>query len=110
MALSAALAGLAGSLAAHVMRELVQRGRPLDLLTHVVVRGPRITGYGYPSGPHHDRGRARRRRRARTSRARPGALAWIAVVLVAIARVYVGAHLPLDVVGGLALGSASARS
>lgn len=29
---------------------VMQRGRPLDLVAHVAVRGPRITGYGYPSG------------------------------------------------------------
>lgn len=105
MALAAALAGVLGDVGSHVMRELVQRDRPLDLLTHVIVRGPRITGFGYPSG-HTTTAAAlaagvapylpRRARRA----------AWTAVVLIAIARVYVGAHLPLDVVGGVALGVA----
>ena len=104
-ALSAGVSAAAGSLAAHVMRQVVQRDRPLDLLTHVVVRGHRITGYGYPSGhtataaalvaglaPH----LPRPARRA----------AWVAVAFVGLARIYVGAHLPLDVVGGFALGSA----
>jgi len=103
MALSALVSGLAGSIVAHFMRELVGRGRPLDLLNDVIVWGPRITGFGYPSGhtttaaalvagttPYLPRG-ARR-------------AAWIAVAFVALARVYVGAHLPLDVIGGAALG------
>jgi membrane-associated phospholipid phosphatase len=50
MALAVALAGTLGDLTSHLIRELVQRDRPLDLLTHVMVRGPRITGFGYPSG------------------------------------------------------------
>ncbi|HEY5170507.1 MAG TPA: lysylphosphatidylglycerol synthase domain-containing protein [Acidimicrobiia bacterium] len=105
MALSAGLAGGAGSVVAHFMRQLVGRGRPAELLTHLIVRGPRITDFGYPSG-HTTTATAlvagvapylpRPARRA----------AWTAVGLVAIARVYVGAHLPLDVIGGIALGSA----
>jgi glycosyltransferase 2 family protein len=105
MALSAGLAGVGGIVVSSLMRELVGRGRPLDLLTHVVVRGPRITGFGYPSG-HTTTAAAlvagavpylpRSARRA----------GWVGVALVAIARVYVGAHLPLDVVGGAALGAA----
>jgi uncharacterized membrane protein YbhN (UPF0104 family)/membrane-associated phospholipid phosphatase/tRNA A-37 threonylcarbamoyl transferase component Bud32 len=104
MALSAVLAGAIGDGGSYVLRNVVQRARPLDLLSRVVVRGPPITGWGYPSGhttiatalvaavaPYLPRA-ARR-------------TAWVAVALVAIARIYVGAHLPLDVVGGVALGS-----
>jgi undecaprenyl-diphosphatase len=34
-------------------------------------------------------------------------VAWALAVLVAIARVYVGVHLPLDVLGGMAVGWAA---
>jgi glycosyltransferase 2 family protein len=104
-ALSAGLAGGVGFVGAHVMRQLVGRERPAELLTHIVVRGSWITDFGYPSGyattaaalaaglaPH----LPRPARRA----------AWTAVGLVAIARMYVGAQLPFDVIGGIALGSA----
>ena len=105
LALSAGLSGLAGYIGSALMRDLIGRGRPLDLLTHVVVRGPRITGSGYPSG-HTTVAAALVAGAApylpRTARR----VGWTAVVLVAIARVYVGAHFPLDVLGGFALGSA----
>jgi membrane-associated phospholipid phosphatase len=105
MALAALVAGFAGNVASHFMREVVGRGRPLDLLTHVVVRGPRITGFGYPSG-HTTTAAALV---AATTPYLPRwarCTAWTAVGFVALARVYVGAHLPLDVVGGAALGLA----
>ncbi len=104
-ALSVFLSSTAAAVAAHFLREIVQRGRPLDLLAHVVVRGPRITGYGYPSG--HTTTAAALVAAVAPNLPRPARrAAWTAAVLVAIARVYVGAHLPLDVVGGFALGSA----
>jgi uncharacterized membrane protein YbhN (UPF0104 family)/membrane-associated phospholipid phosphatase/tRNA A-37 threonylcarbamoyl transferase component Bud32 len=105
MALSAGLAGVGGDVVAHVARHLVERGRPTELLSHVIVRGAHITDFGYPSA-HTTTAAAlvagiapylpRRARRA----------AWTAVGIVAIARVFVGAQLPLDVIGGIALGSA----
>ena len=99
-------AGAAGTLAyllAKVAKALVARGRPAELLGAVVLRGASAAGRGFPSGhaavaaalataaaPH----LGRRTRRS----------LWGLVALVAVARVYVGAHLPVDVVGGAALG------
>lgn len=96
----------AGTLAwslAKVMKAAVDRGRPADLLTKVIIHGKPVPGLGFPSGhaavaaslagalvpfvPH----RARR-------------VLWGVACTVALARVYVGAHLPLDAIGGLALG------
>ena len=96
----------AGTLAyalAKVAKAVVGRDRPGSLLDHVLFRGATETGLGFPSGhvavaaalataagPH--LGRAGRR------------VTWLAVAAVGIARIYVGAHLPVDVAGGAALG------
>jgi undecaprenyl-diphosphatase len=88
------------------MRAVVGRGRPLDFLPvihHVYLHAPAVTGSGYPSG-HTTTAAAFVGGVAPFLPRRARRVAWIAVVLVALARVYVGAHLPLDVVGGFALG------
>jgi glycosyltransferase 2 family protein len=103
LAVNLALAGGLAWLLARIVKQVVDRGRPPSLLDEVHVRGPAPTGLGYVSGhaavavalaavasPY----LGRRLRR----------LAWAVAAAVCVARVYVGAHLPLDVVGGAALG------
>jgi uncharacterized membrane protein YbhN (UPF0104 family)/membrane-associated phospholipid phosphatase/tRNA A-37 threonylcarbamoyl transferase component Bud32 len=102
-ALDIVVAVVAGSLVGDVVRQVVERTRPGTLLAQVAVRGPVDTLLAYPSG-HTTIAAAmagavgpflpRRARRA----------AWVVVWVVAAGRLYVGAHLPLDVLGGAALG------
>jgi membrane-associated phospholipid phosphatase len=88
---------------AKVVKHVVRRGRPNVLLGSVRCRGQEASGLGYLSGhaavatalaaaafPHVG-GRGRR-------------LALGLASLVGLSRIYVGAHLPLDVAGGAALG------
>jgi membrane-associated phospholipid phosphatase len=88
---------------AKVVKRVVRRGRPMSLLTGVRTRGREASGLGYLSGhaavataltaaayPHLG------------TRGRRVTLGLAAVV--GLSRIYVGAHLPLDVLGGAALG------
>lgn len=97
-------AGLAAYVLAKVLKRLVDRERPAGLLDGVHLVGEHA-GRGLPSGhaavaaalvyvalPHLGR------------RARRGAV--LCVALVCLGRLAVGAHLPLDVVAGVALGVA----
>jgi undecaprenyl-diphosphatase len=97
------LAGAGVYLLAKVVKGVVVRGRPDALLDGVVVRGAPALGRGFVSG------------HAAVVTAllvvawpwlnRPGRVVCaVLAVLVCLARVQVGAHLPLDVVGGAALG------
>jgi membrane-associated phospholipid phosphatase len=101
------LAGGAAYLLAKVVKGIVTRGRPDGLLADVVIRGADAVGRGFVSG------------HAATLTAL-AAVAWpwlgrrariavaVLVTVVCLTRVYVGAHLPLDVVGGAGLGLAVA--
>jgi membrane-associated phospholipid phosphatase len=107
LAVELLIAGTATYLAAKVVKGIWPRGRPDGLLADVVIRGAEAHGRGFVSG------------HAATLTAL-AAVAWpwlgrrgrigvaVLVVVVCLARVYVGAHLPLDVVGGAALGLAVA--
>jgi membrane-associated phospholipid phosphatase len=96
------VAGLLAYWLAKIVKGAVERPRPTGLIEDVVVRGPHVLDHGFVSGhaavaavvaavllPYVGR--------------RAGVVLVALALLVGLARVYVGAHLPLDVVGGAAL-------
>lgn len=99
------IAGTGAWVLAKAVKRPVGRGRPAALLPHVRVRGREEGDLGFPSG--HAAVSA-----ALTVVIRPYVPAPWRVPLTALAcfvpmaRLYVGAHLPLDIVGGSALGAA----
>jgi membrane-associated phospholipid phosphatase len=100
------LAGGAGSWAlSKVVKEMVRRPRPGTLLPGIRRRGPEAAGLGYLSG---HAGVAVALGAAAIPRLGPAGrvLTVSAIALVGLTRVYVGAHLPLDIAGGAALGLA----
>lgn len=97
------LAGCTSWALSKVVKRVIQRDRPAGLLEGVAVRGPAASGLGYLSG---HAGVATALALGLVSR-----IGWcratpaLAVAgTVGITRMYVGAHLPLDVAGGVALG------
>ena len=92
-----------------LLKPLIGRGRPEQHLEGVRVRGHPQSGLGYPSGHA-----AVSLTLALTStRGRPPAERAGALLLAGAtgwARMYVGAHLPLDIVGGYAVGCLSGEA
>ena len=80
------------------------RGRPAHHLEEVAVRGPAQTGLGYPSG-HAAVAMALALIATRSDRAAVRSAAIGAAGITGAARMFVGAHLPLDIAGGFAIGT-----
>jgi membrane-associated phospholipid phosphatase len=97
------LAGGSAWILAKLVKRVVERGRPAEYFSDVVIRGAVQMGQGFPSG--HAAVIAAMATVVSPYLNRPGRiLVWTLVGLVALARVYTGAHLPLDVVAGVAVG------
>jgi membrane-associated phospholipid phosphatase len=109
LAATLTVAGSSAYLLARVLKEEVDRGRPSELLADVVLRGATSAGRGFPSGHAAVAAALACVLWPRLGRRGRGAVLG-AAVLVALARVHVGAHLPLDVVGGAAVGVACAAA
>jgi glycosyltransferase 2 family protein len=98
-----AVSGTTAWLLAKVVKDFVSRARPDALLSGVVVRHAGNTGLGFPSG-HAAVAAALATAAGPFLPRRARHATWLVVALVSAARVYVGAHLPDDVLGGVALG------
>jgi membrane-associated phospholipid phosphatase/tRNA A-37 threonylcarbamoyl transferase component Bud32 len=109
LAVESAVAGTAAWTVAKVVKDGFGRPRPGGLLDDVVFRGGEPVGFGFLSG--HSAvafalATAASLYLPRRWRARAFALA----AVVGLSRVFVGAHLPLDVIAGSALGWAIAAA
>lgn len=90
------------------IKPMVGRGRPAEYLDEVAIRGVRQNGLGFPSGHAAVALTIASLAAGSDGRARGSAIGL--GVAVGGARMYVGAHLPLDVAGGLAIGSLAVRA
>ena len=103
MALDLALSGTAAFVIARLVKDAVQRGRPSAFLEDVFIRGGGASGLGFISG-HAAVAAALATAAAPWLGRRGRRLVWAGVFVVMVARVYTGVHLPLDVIGGAAMG------
>ena len=97
------LAGGSAWILAKFVKRMVERGRPEGLVPDVIIRGAAQMGGGFPSG--HVAVAAAMATVASPYLSTWGRVAaWLTVALVALSRVYIGAHLPLDSVAGVLVG------
>jgi membrane-associated phospholipid phosphatase len=106
LAAYAALAGGTIYLVAKLVKEFVQRGRPQTLLDNVHILFVPDRGLGYVSG-HSAVAVALATVASPFLGRRARRVAWVLAGCVCVARIYVGSHLPFDVLGGVALGWAA---
>jgi membrane-associated phospholipid phosphatase len=108
MAIALAVSGIGVYLLAKLVKVFVERGRPGDLIEGVNARETfAADSLGYPSG--HAAVAAALTVIVAAYLSRRWAIAAICLaVIVPLCRTYIGAHLPLDLIGGAALGVTAA--
>jgi len=103
------VSGVGIYLIARIVKVVAERDRPMELLGTVVSHGPTQTGAGFPSGHAAVAGALAFAVLGYVSR--PWVIAsFVLAAIVVFGRVFIGAHFPLDVVGGFALGAAAAAT
>ena len=103
LAIATLMVGVGKWYSSRLLKDVFLRERPASVISDVVLRDAPAAGQAFVSGhaviavglavvvhPHVGR--------------KLQIVVWAAAALVCVARVYVGAHLPLDVVGGAAAG------
>jgi membrane-associated phospholipid phosphatase len=105
LAAAFAISGTLVWVIAKVIKRVVERGRPGELVEDVILRHAPAAGNGFISG-HAAVAFAMAAVVSPYLNKQLQVAAWTLAVLVCIARVYVGAHLPLDVIGGAGFGLA----
>jgi membrane-associated phospholipid phosphatase len=106
LAANLAITGIGVWLLARWIKDLVGRERPGELLPDVTIRGGQDSGLGFVSG-HAAVAVAIATLIAPYLGRRARWVAFAVAAVVCVSRLYVGVHLPLDVVGGAALGWAA---
>ncbi|HSP27608.1 MAG TPA: phosphatase PAP2 family protein [Ilumatobacteraceae bacterium] len=96
-------------MASKAVKPLVGRGRPVTVVDSARVLGRASTGLGYPSGHAAIAVAMASAASPFVSRRLRPAL-WSVALGVGVSRIYVGAHMPLDVAGGVALGVGTERA
>lgn len=103
LAAALAVGGFATWVLAKVLKGFVERGRPAAVLDDIVVRNASVTGQGWVSG--HAAVAAALLTIAWPVLSRRWRIGLVVVIApMYVVRVYVGEHLPLDMVGGAAFG------
>jgi undecaprenyl-diphosphatase len=97
------VSGLLAYLAADLVKSVVRRERPGGFAVEVNFPEGPVAGLGFVSG-HAAVAAALATAAVPYLTRRTRRVVWVLAWTVGLARIYVGAHLPLDVVGGVALG------
>ncbi len=103
LALVTAVTGASAWGGAKLVQYLVDEDPPQLRLSHVLLHDAPRPGLAFPAS-HVAVGAALATVAAPYIGRSAGRLTWLLVTFIAVARIYVGLHLPIDVVGGLALG------
>ena len=109
LALGLFVAGMVTYYLAKEVKTFVVRERPAQILESVTTRGDVPPALGYISG-HAAVVVTLATVASRYLSRRMRVVMWAVTTVVCLARLYVGAHLPLDVVGGAALGAMCAAA